>query len=834
MRLSEVVNQFKARGREVFNFVSHPDEVIRRIARRRAQQMYEQVEIGGSDRKQSSKQDRPRFPTLSNPFQDNNQNETQVEATVQSQPVQTQIETQIQPTLKPRINRERGGVQTRIQPTLLDSPILTERSRRRRKDKTQKVLVQGHEIRDTFGVRYQIGQCLSHSAQIRQYEAIPLSQQKQRVFIQEYLTRSDSDHLPEVNAQNGKVKEFRLLTPLDVFPDFYEDNSQDIRWYSIVEKLPKSLTLREYLQQRSQLLTPTQVSKIMQQVLQTLEYLHNCYEVRLSDTVRKGMGHGNLNLDSLLIIPNATQSLLNEEDEHFSIYVSRMALWEQLIDTLEINHPCLSKETAIPKDLKDLGKVSYLLSGGQQENPDQDSEWHQYCHPELKNFTLQLYSGSFKRSSDAHKELLKLTLDHAVQPAENVFLEEDEPTSEEETQRSWIIPIVILLATLISLGVSLFGIRQFLSSRSKPVKPVNIEIHKASNSTQISQVKIPQSLVNKAIKYSADKRWENILDTSVWYRFNQSQFHQMLKNQSLLNLQSPNLFYLGRPENNSETNEQKKQRLENQVLSTLTTSDFIVVSVFGDELHILQESEQLEVDIIAYDALLAYVAFSDVKEDGSLPKRLSGQISLETLKQLYSNPNFTENLVIADSLEVSRNPICDQKQEDVFLVRSFFENLALESEEEISNFRKLIEQDNNACKKTGYDKGTARALAKYQQKDRKAVIGIDLFSKVFNQCSVYPLAIVGKEKLKAVQPIIQNNGRPITPETDLCMDKGSYRPNPKIFERGDYPLGYAIAVIYNKDNAKYSAGRVFSRLMKTDEGQHLLESAGLIPIRDLK
>jgi serine/threonine protein kinase len=282
MRLSELVNTVRARGREIFNFVSHPDATIRRIVRGRAQQIYEQVEIGGSDGNKQKKE---------TPVSQQSQHSFQVE---------------------PTINRQRGGVQTRIQPATLDQPILTERSRRRRKDKTQKVLVQGYEIRDRFGRRYEIGQCLSHSDRIRQYEATPISQQKQRVFIQEYFTQSDSDYLAESNKQNGKVKEFRLLTPIDIIKDFYEDNPQDIRWYLIVEQLPKSLTLREYLQRRHQPLTPTQVSKILKQVLQTLQFLHNCYEVRLSQSMRTGIGHGNLNLDSILLVHNETQSPFDE------------------------------------------------------------------------------------------------------------------------------------------------------------------------------------------------------------------------------------------------------------------------------------------------------------------------------------------------------------------------------------------------------------------------------------------------------------------------------------------------------------------------------------------
>lgn len=799
MRLSELVNTVRARGREIFNFVSHPDATIRRIVRGRAQQIYEQVEIGGSDGNKQKKE---------TPVSQQSQHSFQVE---------------------PTINRQRGGVQTRIQPATLDRPIVTERSRRRRKDKTQKVLVQGYEIRDRFGRRYEIGQCLSHTDRIRQYEATPISQQKQRVFIQEYLTQSDSDYLAESNKQNGKVKEFRLLTPIDIIKDFYEDNPQDIRWYLIVEQLPKSLTLREYLQRRHQPLTPTQVSKILKQVLQTLQFLHNCYEVRLSQSMRTGIGHGNLNLDSILLVHNETQSPFDEEDEQFSIYLSRIALWENLIDSLESerNHPSLSKK-AFQQDLEDLGRVSYLLSGGKQEIPDQDFQWHQHCHPELKNFILRLYSGEFKRASDAHRELLKLPLDRPLEPisANQIFVDsEQQPRS--KSQRSWSIPLILLLATLVSLGILILGIRRFLSA-STPPNPANIVFNKNSDLSQFAKVYIPSSLLNKSINYSADQRWKTALKTSVGYGANQSLANQLNPSQISLNLQPPNLFSFIREGNNTET-------LENRIISALKNSQFIVTSLLGNELQLLQDSEQLEVEIIAYDALLAYVAFSDVQREGSLPKLLSGKISLDSLKQLYSDQPLTlKDLGINNSPNqtIKRISICNKNPEEVFLVTSLFENLAWKNEGEIDNFRNLIDQDKKACTQTGYTKGQAIALAEFEQ-GGQATIGIDLFSKVFNQCSVYPLAIVGEGKLTAVQPIIQNNGSSITPETDLCMDKGSYKPNPKVFEQGDYPLGYAIAVIYKKEGGKDSAGQVFSNIMKTDEGQHLLHSAGLIPIREL-
>ncbi len=814
MRLSELVNTVKLRGREIFTFISHPRDTVYRIVRRRAQQMYEQAEFGSSERKGSQKQDRQIFPRLPNFSQD----KTQVESPIQARP-------------KPIIPAETGGVQTSIQSATLDQPIFRERSRRRRKDqKTQKVLLPGYEIRDNFGRRYKIGQCVSHSAQVRQYEATPTAQQKQQVLIQEFLTRSPSDFLPEVSYQNAKVKEFRLLLPIDVIQDFYEDNEQDIRWYLILEKISNSLTLREYLNQRHQPLTPIQVSKILQQILQTLHFLHNCYEIRFFENNSKGIGHGNLNLDSLLVVTYGPQLASNEEDEEFKIYVRRLALWEKLIDNLDstLYHPSLSKK-AFEKDLKDLGKISYFLSGGTRENPSQDLEWHQHCHPEIKNFTVQLYSGSFQSAAQAHRELLKLPLNYPVDSPQSVFDENEEIV--ETSQRSWTIPIILLLVALMSFGIYFVGVL-YLLSRSQTSKTDEKIIPIIPKIQSVEEVNIPPYFIGQRINYAADKRWNIALKTPVGYGRNQ-QFskHLNLLSQISFNSPSTNSFDFSRTERKEET----KERLENTIISTLKNSEFIVTSLLNDERQLLENSKKLEIEIIAYDALFAYVAFSDVQREGSLPKLLSGQISLKSLKKLYSNQSLTlEELGISDAANnqknLKRSRICYKTQEEVFLVTSLFENLVLKNTQERNNFVNLIDEDKKTCIETGYSKGTARALAEFE-KGGQAVIGIDLFSKVFNQCSVYPLAIVGEGKLRAVQPIIQNNGKPITPATDLCMDKGSYKPNPKIFKQGDYPLGYSIAVIYLKEGSKNSAGRVFSDIMKTNEGQHLLHSAGLIPIQ---
>ncbi|MEO8891898.1 MAG: phosphate ABC transporter substrate-binding protein, partial [Coleofasciculaceae cyanobacterium] len=112
-------------------------------------------------------------------------------------------------------------------------------------------------------------------------------------------------------------------------------------------------------------------------------------------------------------------------------------------------------------------------------------------------------------------------------------------------------------------------------------------------------------------------------------------------------------------------------------------------------------------------------------------------------------------------------------------------------------------------------------------------IGFGPLSKVFGQCSVYPLAIVDDNN-SPVSPLIQDNGNPIDPATDLCDKKGSYRPNIEVFKTRRYPLAYPLAVIYPRDNSRVPIGKKFAEILKTEESQRLLSKTGLVPLQSLK
>ena len=109
-------------------------------------------------------------------------------------------------------------------------------------------------------------------------------------------------------------------------------------------------------------------------------------------------------------------------------------------------------------------------------------------------------------------------------------------------------------------------------------------------------------------------------------------------------------------------------------------------------------------------------------------------------------------------------------------------------------------------------------------------IGFGYFNSVFGQCAVYPLAVA--QRRRAIQPYATSEGKPITPEIDLCNDKGGYILDASEFNSQKYPLSQKLVVIYPQDEKRSQAGRQFAKLLKTQESQHLLEEAGIVPLQN--
>jgi hypothetical protein len=128
--------------------------------------------------------------------------------------------------------------------------------------------------------------------------------------------------------------------------------------------------------------------------------------------------------------------------------------------------------------------------------------------------------------------------------------------------------------------------------------------------------------------------------------------------------------------------------------------------------------------------------------------------------------------------------------------------------------------------------GILRSIIRDFEREEIGSIGFGTLSKIFGQCSIYPLAILQGDRVP-ISPLVEADNKGITPETDLCNNKGSYRYNVNAFVRGQYPLAYPVVVVYPRDNSRVPAGLKFAEMLSTVEAQRLLSQTGLIPVQPL-
>ena len=159
----------------------------------------------------------------------------------------------------------------------------------------------------------------------------------------------------------------------------------------------------------------------------------------------------------------------------------------------------------------------------------------------------------------------------------------------------------------------------------------------------------------------------------------------------------------------------------------------------------------------AYDGLAVFVPFSYARRDNSLPTALGGQISAQ---------GGDTGVTALPTFETLRQVIRDFEERNV------------------------------------------------------GAVSFASISRVFGQCSVYPLAIK-EENNPAVPPLITIDRKAVTPNTDLCNEKGNYTPDYEAFITGRYPL----------DNRRPPVGDRFAAMMTTAEAQKLLQRTGLIPLQ---
>ncbi len=243
--------------------------------------------------------------------------------------------------------------------------------------------------------------------------------------------------------------------------------------------------------------------------------------------------------------------------------------------------------------------------------------------------------------------------------------------------------------------------------------------------------------------------------------------------------------------------------------------------------------------VVARDAIVFFVVFSDENRFRSTPKLLDGTIELDDLIRLYGQPSATLSSDQAVKLYFPQEDSTVELLKGQLLIQNLL------TDEAAAAFDRLWEQDRRdalASRRAGeQDILYARMLRDFElaaaEPGSPEVIGIgfDRLSKVFGQCSVYPLAL--ETGGQTYSPLVEANGQPITPKTDLCGDKGSYWANTDTFKENAYPFTYDLSVVYpacEEDSQACEAGQTFAAMMQTPEGQYLLSEVGLVPLERIE
>jgi hypothetical protein len=270
-----------------------------------------------------------------------------------------------------------------------------------------------HQIQNRPGVRTYIGSDL---------------QTHTPVIIKEYYsfwwTISDIqqielqlEQLEAIDFRSGGVQDFRLLIPQECIA-----SSKDHRCYLVLrapQHQPRSL--RSYLETQDYV-PPKVVHHFLSQVLQSLWFLHSLtLYLEDNDEIQKGIAHGNLSLDSILIA--ADPAIQNTQTLQFQVYLQDLQLWEAAI--WHTTQPQIQPAFKIKKqkDLRDLGKIAAQLLLGELDlpeawNPLNDPRWQDISHDPLKEFIQQLIgleSSTFSGAKAARGWLLSIPAE--VEPA---------------------------------------------------------------------------------------------------------------------------------------------------------------------------------------------------------------------------------------------------------------------------------------------------------------------------------------------------------------------------------------------------------------------------------
>ncbi|WAL60091.1 protein kinase family protein [Thermocoleostomius sinensis] len=192
------------------------------------------------------------------------------------------------------------------------------------------------------------------------------------------------ERINHLRLQPDRGKDFRLVSLREAIADQKEPYC-----YLITDPIEHGITLREYLSSQptsQKQMSPERVRQVLDQVLQTLRFLHT----QVYDPIYKqwGLVHGNISFDSLWIVEH--QSVSDSNRPGFWIYVTDLALWEDLFRAPAQTEQ-KQKQLTPKRDLHALGEVAKELLKPDSNNNSMNEQKLQSDDKNLNLENLELF-----------------------------------------------------------------------------------------------------------------------------------------------------------------------------------------------------------------------------------------------------------------------------------------------------------------------------------------------------------------------------------------------------------------------------------------------------------